>query len=91
MERIASFCVDHTKLDRGMYLSRQSQTLMLQARFARPPSAHRTGSSSCSGVSHWAGEASLPPAPLSPTTRALRDGRTLRNVCHDGLKKCPSF
>ena len=23
MERIASFCVDHTKLDRGMYLSRQ--------------------------------------------------------------------
>ena len=39
----------------------------------------------------WAGEASLPPAPLSPTTRALRDGRTLRNVCHDGLKKCPSF
>ena len=24
----------------------------------------------------WAGEASLPPAPLSPTTRALRDGRT---------------
>ena len=39
----------------------------------------------------WAGEASLPPAPLSPTTRALRDGRTLRNVCHDGLTKCPSF
>ena len=24
----------------------------------------------------WAGEASLPPAPLSPTTRALRGGRT---------------
>lgn len=23
MERIASFCVDHTKLGRGMYLSRQ--------------------------------------------------------------------
>ena len=23
MERIASFCVDHTRLDRGMYLSRQ--------------------------------------------------------------------
>ena len=23
MERIASFCVDHTKLDRGMYLSRK--------------------------------------------------------------------
>ena len=23
MERIASFCVDHTKLDRGMYLRRQ--------------------------------------------------------------------
>ena len=23
MERIASFCVDHTKLERGMYLSRQ--------------------------------------------------------------------
>ena len=23
MVRIASFCVDHTKLDRGMYLSRQ--------------------------------------------------------------------
>ena len=23
MERIASFCVDHTNLDRGMYLSRQ--------------------------------------------------------------------
>ena len=23
MERIASFCVDHTKLDRGVYLSRQ--------------------------------------------------------------------
>ena len=23
MERIASFCVDHTKLDCGMYLSRQ--------------------------------------------------------------------
>ena len=23
MERIASFCVDHTKLDRGMYLSRR--------------------------------------------------------------------
>ena len=23
MERIASFCVDHTTLDRGMYLSRQ--------------------------------------------------------------------
>ena len=22
MERIASFCVDHTKLDRGMYISR---------------------------------------------------------------------
>ena len=41
--------------------------------------------------SQWAGEASLPPAPLSPTTRALRDGQTLRNVCHDGLKKCPSF
>ena len=26
--------------------------------------------------SQWAGEASLPPAPLSPTTRALRGGRT---------------
>ena len=23
MERIASFCVDHTKLQQGMYLSRQ--------------------------------------------------------------------
>lgn len=23
MERIASFCVDHTRLERGMYLSRQ--------------------------------------------------------------------
>ena len=100
-----------------------SETLMLQVRFALPPSAHRTSSSSCSGVPHglfmishhrpcgrwcfarlirqaemlelqlhsqppskrtalsppkrscfrfaslalrWAGEASLPPAPLSP-------------------------
>ena len=109
-----------------------TETLMLQVRFAHPPSTHRNAPSEHSGVPHgllgsestpcslipnahapgslrspfgaapnrlfellrcsqWAGEASLPPAPLSPTTRALRDGRTLRNVCHDGLKKCPSF
>ena len=28
MERIASFCVDHTTLDRGMYLSRQDGDVM---------------------------------------------------------------
>ena len=31
---------------------RQAQTLDLQVRFAHPPMPHRTGSSSCSGVSH---------------------------------------
>ena len=29
MERIASFCVDHTKLDRGTYLSRQDGALLI--------------------------------------------------------------
>lgn len=40
MERIASFCVDHTKLDRGMYLSRQdgpdSAILTWDIRMKRP-------------------------------------------------------
>ena len=37
MERIASFCVDHTKLDRGMYLSRQDgDVLTWDIRMKRP-------------------------------------------------------
>ena len=38
--------------------------------------AKRSGFRLASLALRWAGEASLPPAPLSPTTRALRDGRT---------------
>ena len=37
MESIASFCVDHTKLDRGMYLSRQDgDVLTWDIRMKRP-------------------------------------------------------
>ena len=37
MERIASFCVDHTKLDRGMYLSRRDgDVLTWDIRMKRP-------------------------------------------------------
>lgn len=37
MERIASFCVDHTRLDRGMYLSRQDgDVLTWDIRMKRP-------------------------------------------------------
>ena len=48
MERIASFCVDHTKLDRGMYLSRQDgDVLTWDIRMKKPNqrrlSDHRRG------------------------------------------------
>ena len=37
MERIASFCVDHTRLERGMYLSRQDgDVLTWDIRMKRP-------------------------------------------------------
>ena len=37
MERIASFCVDHTTLQRGMYLSRQDgDVLTWDIRMKRP-------------------------------------------------------
>ena len=48
MERIASFCVDHTKLDRGMYLSRQDgDVLTWDIRMKKP---NRIPPSSLSGV-----------------------------------------
>ena len=37
MERIASFCVDHTRLERGMYLSRQDgEVLTWDIRMKKP-------------------------------------------------------
>ena len=37
MERIASFCVDHTRLERGMYLSRQDGDIITyDIRMKRP-------------------------------------------------------
>ena len=42
MERIASFCVDHTRLDRGMYLSRQDGDVLTCVRVVALFATHST-------------------------------------------------
>ena len=52
MERIASFCVDHTRLDRGMYLSRQDgDVLTWDIRMKKP----NQGDYLSTGAAHTAG------------------------------------
>ncbi len=64
MERIASFCVDHTKLDRGMYLSRQDGDVltwdirMKKAQSGRLPD-HRRGPHAGAPVCHLRAEQRL--------------------------------
>ena len=63
MERIASFCVDHTKLDRGMYLSRQDgDVLTWDIRMKRP----NHGDYLSTGAAH-----TLEPAKWSAATTAI--------------------
>ena len=69
-----------------------SETLMLQVRFAHPPPAHRTSSSSCSGVPHgFFGSGSAPRCLLrnahaSGSLRSPSGGRT-----EPALRAAPVF
>ena len=65
MERIASFCVDHTKLDRGMYLSRQDgDVLTWDIRMKKP----NQGDYLTTGAAHTL-EHLLPPTRGTAPTR----------------------
>ena len=63
MERIASFCVDHTRLERGMYLSRQDgDVLTWDIRMKKP----NQGDYLTTAVAHTPGT----PTALWPILRA---------------------
>ena len=53
MERIASFCVDHTKLESGMYLSRQDGDVMTwDVRMKKPNAGEYLSTGSAHTIEH---------------------------------------
>lgn len=53
MERIASFCVDHTKLEPGMYLSRQDSDVMTwDVRMKKPNAGEYLSTGSAHTIEH---------------------------------------
>ena len=53
MERIASFCVDHTKLEPGMYLSRQDDDVMTwDVRMKKPNAGEYLSTGSAHTIEH---------------------------------------
>ena len=65
MERIASFCVDHTRLDRGMYLSRQDgDVLTWDIRMKKPNHGDYL---STGAATRWS--TSSPPTPATASIR----------------------
>ena len=93
MERIASFCVDHTRLDRGMYLSRQDgDVLTWDIRMKKPNHGDYLSTGAAHTLEHLfatyaragrperenpAPKGSRPVAPSTPADAAPR-GRTAR-------------
>ena len=75
MERIASFCVDHTRLERGMYLSRQDgDVLTWDIRMKKP----NQGDYLTTAAAHTLEHRLLPAHPRAdPGTGAAADGGCL--------------
>ena len=67
MERIASFCVDHTRLDRGMYLSRQDgDVLTWDIRMKKPNHGDYLSTGAAHTLEHLLG------ASPTPATASIR-------------------
>ena len=72
MERIASFCVDHTKLDRGMYLSRQDgDVLTWDIRMKRPNHGDYLSTGAAHTLEHLFATLCPVPAKWSAATTAI--------------------
>ena len=76
MERIASFCVDHTKLDRGMYLSRQDgDVLTWDIRMKKPNHGDYLSTGAAHTLEHLFAtyaRGSAPPPPPPPPPASIR-------------------